>query len=114
MSADLGSFNLYGDKAPQFGNSTADPYCTLPEWLVFPMRGSTDFSHAQHCPRGEDRPNQVFSVSVDPPPERADFRDYVIVIDKYLVPFFGDIFVTSIDYEMLQKFARWREAKMDA
>ena len=31
-----------------------------------------------------------------------------------LVPFFGDIFVTSIDYEMLQKFARWREAKMDA
>ena len=40
------------------------------------------------------------------------FRDYIIVIDKYLVPFFGDLFVTSIDYEMLQKFARWREAKM--
>ena len=43
---------------------------------------------------------------------KKSFRDYIIVIDKYLVPFFGDIFVTSIDYEMLQKFARWREAKM--
>jgi hypothetical protein len=38
---------------------------------------------------------------------KKSFRDYIIVIDKYLVPFFGDIFVTSIDYEMLQKFARW-------
>jgi integrase len=43
---------------------------------------------------------------------KKSFRDYIIVIDRYLVPFFGDIFVTSIDYEMLQKFARWREAKM--
>jgi hypothetical protein len=35
-------------------NSTSDPYCTLPEWLVFPLRGSTDFfSQAQHCPRCE-------------------------------------------------------------
>ena len=43
---------------------------------------------------------------------KKSFRDYIIVIDKYLVPFFGDLFVTSIDYEMLQKFARWREEKM--
>jgi integrase len=43
---------------------------------------------------------------------KKSFRDYIIVIDKYLVPFFGDIFVTSIDYEMLQRFARWRETKM--
>ena len=43
---------------------------------------------------------------------KKSFRDYIIVIDKYLVPFFGDVFVTSIDYEMLQKFARWREEKM--
>ena len=42
---------------------------------------------------------------------KKSFRDYIIVIDKYLVPFFGDVFVTSIDYEMLQKFARWREAE---
>ena len=43
---------------------------------------------------------------------KKSFRDYIIVIDKYLVPFFGDVFVTSIDYEMLQKFALWREEKM--
>jgi integrase len=43
---------------------------------------------------------------------KKSFRDYIIVIDKYLVPFFGDLFVTSIDYEMLQRFARWREEKM--
>ena len=43
---------------------------------------------------------------------KKSFRDYIIVIDKYLVPFFGDLFVTSIDYEMLQGFARWREEKM--
>jgi len=43
---------------------------------------------------------------------KKSFRDYIIVIDKYLVPFFGDLFVTSIDYEMLQKFARWQEEKM--
>ena len=32
---------------------------------------------------------------------KKSFRDYIIVIDKYLVPFFGDLFVTSIDYEMM-------------
>lgn len=42
---------------------------------------------------------------------KKSFRDYIIVIDKYLVPFFGDIFMTSIHYEMLQGFTRWREAK---
>ena len=34
------------------------------------------------------------------------------MIDKYLISFFGDLFVTSIDYKMLQKFARWHEDKM--
>jgi hypothetical protein len=33
---------------------------------------------------------------------KKSFCDYIILIDKYLVPFFGDVFVTSIDYEMLQ------------
>lgn len=28
-------------------------------------------------------------------------RDYLIVIDKYLLPFFGNYNVTSIDYKML-------------
>jgi hypothetical protein len=43
---------------------------------------------------------------------KKSFRDYIIVIDKYLVPFFGDIFMTGIHYEMLQGFTGWREAKM--
>jgi len=43
VSADLGSFNVYGDKVPQSVNSTSDPSCTLREWLVFPPRGSTEF-----------------------------------------------------------------------
>ena len=40
------------------------------------------------------------------------YRDYVIVLEKYLIPFFGKKHVTSITYETLQKFARWREQQM--
>jgi len=36
------------------------------------------------------------------------YRDYVIVLEKYLIPFFGKMHVTSITYGTLQKFARWR------
>jgi hypothetical protein len=43
---------------------------------------------------------------------KKNFRDYIIVIDKHLVLFFVDIFVASIDYKILKKFGRWREAKM--
>ena len=39
-------------------------------------------------------------------------RNPIRVLIRLTAPFFGDIFVTSIDYEMLQKFARWRKAKM--
>ena len=40
------------------------------------------------------------------------YRDYVIVLEKYLIPFFGKMHVTNITYETLQKFARWREQQM--
>lgn len=40
------------------------------------------------------------------------YRDYVTVLQKYLNPFFGNMHVTSITYETLQKFARWREQQM--
>ena len=39
--------------------------------------------------------------------------DHIIVIDKYLVSFFGDLFVTSIERKMMPKFTRWPEEKMD-
>lgn len=43
---------------------------------------------------------------------KKSFRDYKIVLDKYLIPYFGDKFITSITYEELQKFAKWRAEKM--
>jgi integrase len=43
---------------------------------------------------------------------KASWRDYKIVLEKYLIPYFGDRFVTSITYEELQRFAKWREHKM--
>lgn len=43
---------------------------------------------------------------------KKSFRDYKIVLEKYLVPYFGDKFITSITYEELQKFAKWRTEKM--
>ena len=43
---------------------------------------------------------------------KASWRDYKIVLEKYLIPYFGDRFVTSITYEELQRFAKWREGKM--
>ncbi len=43
---------------------------------------------------------------------KKSFRDYKIVLEKYLIPYFGDKFITSITYEELQKFAKWRAEKM--
>lgn len=43
---------------------------------------------------------------------KASWRDYKIVLERYFIPYFGDKFVTSIKYEDLQQFAKWREEKM--
>jgi integrase len=43
---------------------------------------------------------------------KKSWRDYKIVLEKYFIPFFGDKFITSINYEELQQFAKWREQKM--
>ena len=40
------------------------------------------------------------------------YRDYIVCIERYLIPFFGAQFVTSIDYEKIQAFYEWRRAKM--
>jgi hypothetical protein len=34
---------MYGNFVLRSVDSTSDPYCTLPEWLAIPLRGSTDF-----------------------------------------------------------------------
>lgn len=43
---------------------------------------------------------------------KKSWRDYKIVLERYFIPYFGDSFVTSITYEELQQFARWREERM--
>ena len=43
---------------------------------------------------------------------RKVFADYIVCIERYLIPFFGAQFVTTIDYEKVQQFYEWRRAKM--
>ena len=43
---------------------------------------------------------------------RMVFRDYITAIDKYLIPFFGQWDVASIDVAALKKFDRWRTEKL--
>ena len=43
---------------------------------------------------------------------RKVFADYIVCIERYLIPFFGAQFATSIDYQKIQDFYEWRRAKM--
>ena len=43
---------------------------------------------------------------------KKSFVDYAIVIDRYLVPFFGQQAITSIDYAKLREFDAWRAEQM--
>ena len=43
---------------------------------------------------------------------KKSYQDYIIVIERYLIPFFGKMLVTNIDYEKLKEFDRWRVEKM--
>ena len=43
---------------------------------------------------------------------RKVFADYIVCIERYLIPFFGAQFVTSIDYDKIQSFYEWRRDKM--
>ena len=40
------------------------------------------------------------------------YADYIVCIERYLAPYFGSQYVTSIDYEKVQSFYEWRRAKM--
>jgi len=40
------------------------------------------------------------------------YADYIVCIERYLIPYFGWQYVTSIDYEKVQSFYEWRRAKM--
>ena len=43
---------------------------------------------------------------------KASFRDYKIVLERYLIPYFGNMSVSSIDYNTLKQFDAWREQTM--
>lgn len=40
------------------------------------------------------------------------YRDYIGVIDNYLVPFFGQHNITGIDYQLIKQYAAWRKKQM--
>ncbi len=40
------------------------------------------------------------------------YADYIVCIERYLIPYFGSQYVTSVDYEKVQSFYEWRRAKM--
>lgn len=42
----------------------------------------------------------------------ASFRDYKIVLERYFIPYFGNMSVSSIDYNTLKTFDAWREQKL--
>ena len=40
------------------------------------------------------------------------YADYIVCIERYLIPFFGAQYVTSINYDKIQEFYEWRRHKM--
>jgi len=40
------------------------------------------------------------------------YKDYIVCVESYLIPFFGSQHVTSIDYQKIQDFYGWRRVKM--
>jgi integrase len=40
------------------------------------------------------------------------YRDYIVCVERYLIPFFGAPFLTSINYEKIQEFYVWRRTKI--
>jgi len=43
---------------------------------------------------------------------KSVYKDYVTVINKYLIPFFGRYNINSIGYEEMQAFGAWRERQL--
>ena len=42
----------------------------------------------------------------------VSYKDYIRVINEYLIPFFGNYSITSVNYTVLDEFNTWRTAKM--
>ena len=55
---------------------------------------------------------QKMQAQLDAGEGKSVFKDYIIAINNYLVPFFGAHNVTNIDYVLMKEFAAWRKTKM--
>jgi integrase len=44
---------------------------------------------------------------------KVSFKDYIRVINDYLIPFFGNYSITSVDYTVLDEFNTWRTERME-
>lgn len=42
----------------------------------------------------------------------VSYKDYIRVINEYLIPFFGNYSITSVNYAVLDEFNTWRTEKM--
>lgn len=42
------------------------------------------------------------------------YKDYIRVIDNYLIPFFGKYDIANVDVKLLREYADWRDNKMGA
>lgn len=43
---------------------------------------------------------------------KVTYKDYIRVINNYLIPFFGKYDVANINVKLLNQYADWRDAKM--
>ena len=50
--------------------------------------------------------------SLDTGQGKVIYRDYINALKKYHIPFFEHIYLTSIDYELLQQFNGWRNKEL--
>lgn len=55
---------------------------------------------------------QQMQTQIDNGDGKAVFKDYIIAINKYLIPFFGKYLITNIDNELLKKFDEWRTQQL--
>ena len=54
----------------------------------------------------------IMSRALDNARAPKTYRDYIFAINKYLIPFFGKLPITSIQDETIEDFSNWREIKM--
>lgn len=55
---------------------------------------------------------QKLQAAIDAGEGKAVFSDYITAVDRYLVPFFGNYNVSTIDFPLIKQFADWRDKKL--